>query len=211
FQAYLETVEFIRNPGVLPSQIPFINIAEPVVAVGLFVGGMLPFLFSAFAIRAVGKSASAMIEEVRRQFKEIPGIMEGTTKPDYARCVDISTKNSLKQMILPGAIATVGPIITGIILGADSAGAMLMSATVVGIMLALLMNIGGGAYDNAKKQIEEGELGGKGSPAHAAAVVGDTFGDPLKDTAGPSLHILIKLFNTISLLFAVLFVTIAIF
>ncbi|MHA1409663.1 MAG: sodium-translocating pyrophosphatase [Candidatus Odinarchaeia archaeon] len=209
FQAYLETVEIIRNPGVTPTTIPIINIAEPVIAIGLFVGAMLPFLFSAFAIKAAGKSASAMIEEVRRQFKEIPGIMEGTGKPDYARCVDISTKSSLKQMVAPGVIATAGPIITGLIFGADAVGAMLMSATVVGIMLALMMNIGGGAYDNAKKQIEAGAEGGKGSPAHAAAVVGDTFGDPLKDTAGPSLHILIKLFNTISLLFAIVFVTIS--
>jgi K(+)-stimulated pyrophosphate-energized sodium pump len=210
FQAYLETVEFIRNPGVLPTTIPIINIAEPIIAVGLFIGGMLPFIFSAFAIRAVGKSASTMIEEVRRQFREIPGIMTGKAKPEYERCVAISTKSSLKQMIVPGLIATAGPIIAGIILGADAIGAMLMSATVVGILLALLMNIGGGAYDNAKKQIEAGAEGGKGSPAHAAAVVGDTFGDPLKDTAGPSLHILIKLFNTISLLFAILFVTISI-
>ncbi|MHA1237925.1 MAG: sodium-translocating pyrophosphatase [Candidatus Odinarchaeia archaeon] len=210
FQAYLETVEFARFPGTLPTIIPIINITDPVIAIGLFIGGLLPFIFSSYCIKAVGSAASKMIEEVRRQFKEIPGIMEGTTKPDYARCVDISTKASLKEMIAPGAIATIGPIITGLIFGADAAGAMLMAATVTGILLALMMNIGGGAYDNAKKQIEAGALGGKGSPAHAAAVVGDTFGDPLKDTAGPSLHILIKLLNTISLVFATLFVAIAI-
>ena len=179
------------------------------------------FIFASLAIRAVGKAAGGMITEVRRQFKEDPGIMEGTSKPDYASCVDISTKSALKTMVLPAILPVLTPIILGLLMfyaydyGTDNGGviavqavgAFLMVATIAGILMAILLNNGGGAWDNAKKYIEDGHHGGKGSPAHAAAVVGDTVGDPFKDTAGPSLHVLVKLLSTISLVFAVVFVT----
>jgi K(+)-stimulated pyrophosphate-energized sodium pump len=168
-------------------------------------------LFSALAIRAVGKAAYYVINEVRRQFKENPGILQGTVKPDYARCVDIVTVGALKQMILPGAIAVLTPVAVGLIfrmfgVGAEAIAAFLMVGTIAGILMATFLNNSGGAWDNAKKYIESGAYGGKGSEPHKAAVVGDTVGDPFKDTAGPSLHVLIKLLATITLVLAPLFV-----
>ena len=182
-----------------------IDITEPVVIAGMFIGGMLPFLFSALTMDAVGKAAFAMIEEVRRQFKEMPGIMEGTTTPDYATCVDISTKSALKEMIIPGLLAVIVPVATGLILGAEALGGLLGGALVTGVLMAIFMSNAGGAWDNAKKYIEEGHHGGKGSEAHKAAVTGDTVGDPFKDTSGPSLNILIKLMTIVSLVFAGMF------
>ncbi len=183
----------------------FINIMDPKVIVGLFVGGMLPFLFSALTMSAVGRAAGYMIEEVRRQFREIAGLMEGTTKPDYARCVDISTTAALREMIAPSLLAVIVPLGVGFLLGKECLGGLLAGCLVTGFLLAIFMANAGGAWDNAKKYIEEGYLGGKGSSAHAAAVNGDTVGDPLKDTSGPSLNILIKLMTIISLVFAPLF------
>jgi K(+)-stimulated pyrophosphate-energized sodium pump len=186
--------------------LPFIvDISNPAVLIAGFLGAMLPFFFSSQAISAVGKAAAEMVAEVRRQFKEIPGIMEGTGKPDYGKAVDISTKSALKGMVLPGLILVIFPIIVGVLLGPEAVGAFVIGATLSAVPLALFMNTGGGAWDNAKKFIETGKLGGKGSPAHAAAVVGDTVGDPLKDTAGPSLHVLIKLLSTLSIVFIPVF------
>jgi len=179
-----------------------IDLMDARVLIGLFVGGMLPFVFCSRAIQAVGRAAQSMIEEVRRQFKELPGIMEGTQEPDYERCVDISTKAALKEMVVPGMIAILSPVIVGLVLGAPALGGLLSGSIVTGVMLAIFMANAGGAWDNAKKYIEEGNLGGKGTPAHAAAVVGDTVGDPFKDTAGPSLNILIKLMSIIALVMA---------
>lgn len=183
-----------------------IDLAKPVVFVGGLLGAMIVFLFSSLAIRAVGKGAYYIINEVRRQFKADPGIMAGTSKPSYSQCVDIATKGALKQMVLPGIVAILGPTLIGFFLKAEALGATLMVGTIVGVILALLLNNGGGAWDNAKKYIEAGNLGGKGSDAHKAAVVGDTVGDPFKDTAGPSLHVLIKLLATLTLVLVPLFV-----
>lgn len=180
------------------------SLENPYVIAGLFIGGMLPFLFGALTMGAVGRAAFAMIGEVRRQFKEIPGIMEGTGKPDYAACVDISTKGALKEMVVPGAIAVAVPILVGVINLSLLAG-LLAGALVTGFLLAIFMANAGGAWDNAKKYIEGGEHGGKGSEAHKAAVVGDTVGDPFKDTSGPSMNILIKLMTVVSLVFVPLF------
>jgi K(+)-stimulated pyrophosphate-energized sodium pump len=182
-----------------------VDISNPAVLIAGFIGAMLPFFFSSQAISAVGKAAAEMVEEVRRQFREIPGIMDGTGKPDYGKAVDISTKSALKGMVLPGVIIVVVPLIVGVLLGPEAVGALVIGATLSAVPLALFMNTGGGAWDNAKKLIESGKYGGKGSPAHAAAVVGDTVGDPLKDTAGPSLHVLIKLLSTLSIVFIPLF------
>lgn len=183
-----------------------VDLGKPVVFVGAMIGAMMVFLFSAFAIRAVGRAAGKIIEEVRRQFKEMPGIMEGTQKPDYARCVDITTRGALKEMVLPGLIAIITPIGVGLLLRAEALGATLMIGTIAGVVLALVLNNVGGAWDNAKKYIEEGKYGGKGSDPHKAAVIGDTVGDPFKDTAGPSLHIVVKLLSTITLVLAPLFI-----
>jgi len=183
-----------------------INIINPRVIIGLLVGGMLPYLFSALTMKSVGKAAYKMIEEVRRQFKEIPGIMEGKGKPDYSKCVDISTKAALEEMIIPGLIAVVAPIATGLLLGKEALGGLLAGAVVTGVLVAIQMANTGGAWDNAKKYIEEGHHGGKKSPAHGAAVVGDTVGDPFKDTSGPSINILIKLMTIVALVFAPIFV-----
>ena len=173
--------------------------------VGLFIGGMLPFLFSAFTMDSVSKAAYKMIEEVRRQFRTIPGILEGTGKPDYTSCVSISTQAALKEMLLPGIMAVVSPLILGVLLGTSALGGMLAGSLVTGVLMAIFMSNAGGAWDNAKKYIEEGNFGGKGSAAHRAAVVGDTVGDPFKDTSGPSINILIKLMTVVSLVFAPLF------
>ena len=179
-----------------------IDVTEPRVMGGLFIGAMLPFLFSSMAMGAVGRAAFAMIEEVRRQFREMPGILEGTTKPDYARCVDISTAAAIKEMVLPGLLAVVTPVAVGFLGRPEMLGGLLAGVTVSGVMMALFMSNAGGAWDNAKKHIEAGAHGGKGSEAHKAAVVGDTVGDPFKDTAGPSLNILIKLMSVVSLVIA---------
>ncbi|UCF81052.1 MAG: sodium-translocating pyrophosphatase [Acidobacteriota bacterium] len=183
-----------------------LNLIEPTVMVGLFIGGMLPFLFGALTMDSVGQAAKAMVEEVRRQFREIPGLLEGKGKPDSGRCVDIATRSSLRQMILPGLIAILAPPLMGWLLGPRALGGMLAGATLSGVLLALFMANAGGAWDNAKKFIEKGNLGGKGSDPHKAAVVGDTVGDPFKDTSGPSMNILIKLMSVVSLVIAPLLV-----
>ena len=185
-----------------------INLLDYKVIVGMFVGGMLPFLFSAFTMDSVSKAAYKMIEEVRRQFKTIPGILEGKGKPDYKSCVAISTQAALKEMLLPGVMAVLAPVFIGVVLGPDALGGLLGGALVTGVMLAIFMSKSGGAWDNAKKYIEDGHHGGKGSEAHRAAVVGDTVGDPFKDTSGPSINILIKLMTIVSLVFAPLFLKI---
>ncbi len=179
-----------------------IDILNPLVVVGLFLGGALPFLFSSYLMGAVGRAAFSIVEEVRRQFREIKGLMSGTAKPDYARCVDISTVAALHELAVPGALAVFSPLLVGVIFGPAALGGMLVGAIVSGLLLALFMANTGAAWDNAKKYIESGHFGGKGSDAHKAAVVGDTVGDPFKDTAGPALNALIKVLNTISLLAA---------
>ena len=189
----------------LAANIVIIDLLKPATLVGLLVGAMLPFLFSAFTMKAVGRAAFSIVTEVRRQFREIPGIMEGTARPDYARCVDISTKGALKEMILPGVMAVLAPIATGFILGVEALGGMLVGAVSAGFMLAIMMATAGGAWDNAKKYVELGNFGGKGSEAHKAAVEGDVVGDPFKDTSGPSLNILLKLMAIVSLVFAPVF------
>jgi K(+)-stimulated pyrophosphate-energized sodium pump len=181
--------------------ITVIDLTLPVVMIGLLLGGMIPFLFSSMTMRAVGRAAHAMIEEVRRQFKDIPGLMEGKTKADHAKCVSIATDGALKEMIVPGLIAVLAPIAIGLVLGVESLGGFLAGALITGVALAISMANSGGAWDNAKKFIESGFLGGKGSTAHKSAIVGDTVGDPFKDTSGPSINILIKLMTIVSLIF----------
>ena len=175
------------------------------VIVGLFIGGMLPFFFSALTMDSVSKAAYKMIEEVRRQFRTIPGILEGEAKPDYTSCVAISTQAALREMLVPGILSVVAPLVVGIVLGTAALGGLLAGALVTGVLMALFMSNSGGAWDNAKKYIEEGNHGGKGSEAHRAAVVGDTVGDPFKDTSGPSINILIKLMTVVALVFAPVF------
>ncbi len=183
-----------------------IDVLNPVVIVGVFIGGLLPFVFSSMSMKAVGEAAYDMVEEVRRQFKKIKGLMEGKAKADYERCVSISTKAALRQMIVPSLLAILTPVVLGILLGAEAVGGMLVGTIITGFMLAVMMANSGGAWDNAKKFIEAGNLGGKGSPAHKAAVVGDTVGDPFKDTSGPSLNILLKLMSIVALVFAPLII-----
>ena len=207
FSAYIDRVAELGKP------LAAVNLAKVEVFVGAALGGMLVFLFSSLAIRAVGKAASSIIEEVRRQFREDPGIMAGTSKPDFARCVDITTRAALREMVVPGLLAVGLPTIVGLTLRAEATAGLLMVGTIVGIILATVLNNGGGAWDNAKKFIEagymkdaEGNVIGKRTPTHAAAVVGDTVGDPFKDTAGPSLHVLVKLLSTITLVLAPFFI-----
>ena len=183
-----------------------INLLQPQILVGLVIGAMLPFIFSALTMQAVGRAAQGIVDEVRRQFREIPGLMEGTGRPDSARCVDISTRGALREMILPGVMAVVAPIATGFILGEAALGGLLIGSVSAGFMLAIMMASAGGTWDNAKKYVELGNYGGKGSDAHKAAVEGDVVGDPFKDTSGPSLNILLKLMAIVSLVFAPAFV-----
>jgi K(+)-stimulated pyrophosphate-energized sodium pump len=205
----------------LPSFEGVINLNKPEVFVGAMLGAVLVFLFSSLAIKAVGKAAGAIIQNVRDQFKNNPGIMQGTSKPDYGQCVDIATRAALREMVVPGLLVVGMPIAVGILFrilydalgrpatgasGAEVVGGFLMVGTIVGILMALFLNNGGGAWDNAKKYIETGAFGGKRSDPHKAAVVGDTVGDPFKDTAGPSLHVLVKLLSTITLVLAPLFI-----
>ena len=185
-----------------------INILNYKVVIGLFIGGVLPCIFSAFTMESVSKAAHKMIEEVRRQFRELPGILEGTTKPDYSTCVSISTTAALKEMVIPGLLAVFCPIAVGCLLGVEALGGLLAGALVTGVLLAIFMSNSGGAWDNAKKYIEGGVHGGKGGDSHKAAVVGDTVGDPFKDTSGPSINILIKLMTVVALVFAKLFLMI---
>ena len=182
-----------------------IDLTQTKVVAGMFIGGIMPFMVAALTMTSVGKAAFQMVTEIRRQFREIPGLMEGTAKPDSARCVEISTAAALREMIVPGLIAVLLPVVIGVFLGKEALGGMLAGATLVGVLMALMMSNGGGAWDNAKKHIEAGHLGGKGSEAHHAAVVGDTVGDPFKDTSGPSMNILIKLMSVVSLVMAPLF------
>ena len=195
-------VAFAQATGLAEAEVA---LTSPKVVIGLLIGGMLPFVFSAMTMDSVSKAANKMIEEVRRQFREIPGIMEGTGKPDYKTCVAISTTAALKEMLVPGIMAVVAPLAVGIILGSAALAGLLAGALVTGVMMAMFMSNAGGAWDNAKKYIEEGNHGGKGSDAHKAAVVGDTVGDPFKDTSGPSINILIKLMTVVSTVFAGIF------
>jgi K(+)-stimulated pyrophosphate-energized sodium pump len=185
-----------------------IDLLDYQVVIGLLIGGVLPFVFSAFTMESVSRAAYEMIEEVRRQFKTIPGILEGKAKPDYETCVAISTTAALKEMVVPGVLAVVSPLLVGCILGVSALGGLLAGSLVTGVLLAIFMSNSGGAWDNAKKFIESGVHGGKGGEAHKASVVGDTVGDPFKDTAGPSINILIKLMSVVALVFAPLFMMI---
>ncbi|MFA5166450.1 MAG: sodium-translocating pyrophosphatase [Candidatus Paceibacterota bacterium] len=191
---------FLKDAG-----LETVGLQKPTVFIGAFLGAMLVFLFSAFALKAVGNAAGSIVEEVRRQFKEKPGIMSGTEKPDYAKCVDITTAAALKEMVMPGLLAVLLPIFVGVVMGREEVAGFIMVGTIVGVLLATVMNNAGGAWDNAKKFIEAGHEGGKGSKTHGAAVTGDTVGDPFKDTAGPSLHVLVKLLGTLSLAMVALF------
>ncbi|MEA3487982.1 MAG: sodium-translocating pyrophosphatase [Euryarchaeota archaeon] len=195
--------DYLHRVGLPADEFSLFN---PLVLVGLLIGGLLPFIFSSVMMRAVGKGAFKVVEEVRRQFKEIPGIWEGKTKPEYGKCVDIVTSAALREMLVPGMIAVVVPLVVGFLFGAVALGGLLIGVIISGLMLALMMSNGGAAWDNAKKLIEDGYLGGKGSEAHKAAVVGDTVGDPFKDTAGPAINPLIKAMNMIAILFSSLFV-----
>ncbi len=213
FAAFFEIVAEIK--GVPLTEVFQVNIGDPLIFVGALVGAVLVFYFASLAIRAVGKAAGEMIEEVRRQFREDPGIMAGTSEPSYKDCVDIATRGALRAMVLPALLPILVPVIFGLIyrflfpdIAYMAVGALIMVGTITGILMANFLNNGGGAWDNAKKYIEDGNHGGKGSPAHAAAVVGDTVGDPFKDTAGPSIHVLVKLLSTICLVTAVLFVVV---
>ena len=201
-----EAIEQAGGPDVFDPSLLSLSLDNPNVLIGMLLGGMLPFIFAALTMNAVGRSAAKMIEEVRRQFREIPGLMEGTAEPDSARCVEISTRAAIREMILPGLLAVLAPVLTGFLLGISGLGGLLSGALVTGVLMALMMANAGGVWDNAKKYIEEGHHGGKGSEPHKAAVIGDTVGDPFKDTSGPSLNILIKLMSIVSVIFAPLIV-----
>ncbi len=201
-----QAVEAAGGAGAFGERQLSLDLTNPNVLIGMFVGGMLPFIFSAMTMNAVGRSANEMIEEVRRQFKNIPGLLEGTAEPDSARCVEISTRSAIKEMILPGLLAVTAPVATGLLLGVSGLGGLLAGALVTGVLMALMMANAGGVWDNAKKLIEEGHHGGKGSEPHKAAVIGDTVGDPFKDTSGPSLNILIKLMTIVAVIFVPLVV-----
>ncbi|OPX28811.1 MAG: sodium-translocating pyrophosphatase, partial [Candidatus Omnitrophica bacterium 4484_171] len=184
------------------AHINMINLTHITTVIGLFLGGLMPFIVAAITLKAVGRTANKMVIEIRRQFREIAGLLEGKAKPDNARCVGIVTHGALKEMILPGILAVIAPLLVGFILGKEALGGFLAGATICGVLLGIMMTNGGATWDNAKKWIEEGNLGGKGTPTHAAAIVGDTVGDPFKDTTGPSMNILIKLMAIVSLVFA---------
>jgi K(+)-stimulated pyrophosphate-energized sodium pump len=212
FDYYMEIADkFPRLKAYFLSQYFNISLDNPILLIGLFIGGVMPFLFSALTMQAVGRAAGMIVVEVRRQFKEIKGLMEGTAKADYASCVKISTAAAQKEMIIPALLALIVPIVVGITMGVEAVVGLLIGGLVGGFILAVMMANAGGAWDNAKKYIESGELGGKGSDAHKATVVGDTVGDPFKDTSGPSINILIKLMSMVSLVFAAFIVANTIF
>jgi K(+)-stimulated pyrophosphate-energized sodium pump len=202
FAAYKETAEAIAKAT---STSFSLDLANANVVIGVLIGCMLPFAFSSMAMRAVGRAANRMVDEVRRQFREIPGLLEGKAEADYGRCVSISTEGALREMVLPGVMAVAAPVLCGWVFGREAVGGLLAGSLGCGVMMALFMANAGGAWDNAKKFIEAGNLGGKGGPTHKAAVVGDTVGDPFKDTAGPSINILIKLMSIVSVLALPLF------
>ncbi|HIT18246.1 MAG TPA: sodium/proton-translocating pyrophosphatase, partial [Candidatus Fimivivens faecavium] len=199
--AYIDQVKAIK-----PDLAIDLSIMNPSVLVGLFIGSVLPFVFAAMTMSSVSKAAQSIVTEVRRQFREIKGLMEGTAEPDYKSCVDLCTKSAQQEILAPSLLATVVPVVLGLILGVEGVTGMLMGATASGFILAIMMANAGGAWDNCKKYIESGHLGGKGSENHKAAVVGDTVGDPFKDTSGPAINILIKLLSTVSIVFAALVV-----
>ena len=204
-------IEKVKEVGVAEVTFNDFSLMNPLVLTGLFIGACLPFVFAALTMNSVGRAAQSVVLEVRRQFREITGLMEGKADPDYARCVDLCTKASLKEMVLPTVIAVVTPIVVGMVLGYKGVVGLLAGATVTGFLMAIYMANAGGAWDNAKKYIEAGNFGGKGSECHKAGVIGDTVGDPFKDTSGPSLNILIKLVSTVSIVFSGLIVAVQAF